>query len=1110
MINMRFVNRLVLAVICILPMLGVGVQASKPNIIFFYADDLGYGDLACYNAESEIKSPVLNKLAQNGVRFTDHYATAPLCSPSRRAFLTGRWQSRLGEWAEPYGGTPNLDGIPADKEPTVAMFLKNAGYATGCFGKWNIGGVNGVSRPGAHGFDEYICVDHNTDYFYHQKWDGQKDLFNDGLGLYTNGGKPKALAGKYLPDVFADAAIEFIEGNKERPFFIYLPWCVPHSPMQGPDDINDTKDNPIGKVVKGQHNRETFVKMVEYMDLKTGQILATLKQHGLIDNTLIIFSSDNGGQVLGNREPLRGYKHMLFEGGIRVPLIAHWPAGIKGKQARRTVAQPTIMMDVTQTILEAAGATATRKLDGKSLIPWMNNQAPAEDRLFGWPQRVINYGKKQNYLRAEAARYGNLKYVKETRPKGKTPAQFPFTEYLFDLSSDIGEQHNLAQSNPKQLALMRRKYAQWRADTVNVDNPIFVNPFPDQYGNPTPEQIKTINTHYYQKERAVPHVNSGSENISASENKVSLCPTAHNAKCKRVTVDGRFVWQSVPPEEGLSRYFYFDVQDSLLKNGNAKSATITVTYKDQFSAPLFLQYDSTDQKAEQGGIWKRTDGVTTGNSGAWKTISWTLDDALFRSRCHGHDFRIAVGADVDFVIADCTLAGTPKQTLIVPDIFSDNMILQRNAPIGVWGKADDGTVVTVTFAGHNFESTTTDGKWRVVLPPMKANKVPQTMRIESTNNPAIQFANIVIGDVWLASGQSNMEMGLSQVKGGMAAVAASKNPMLRLFKVPKCLENTVAPVGTTWHASNPNSSHGQTAVGWFFASELQKETDIPIGLLNCSYGGTVTETWCSPEVLAQGWPIWDAYEKQAVKNPQWHRRNTSSDLYNRMLKTVMGFPVKGFIWYQGEANAGRAEEQKKLFPAMVADWRNSWGNGELPFYIVQLARYEAANWHAFRCAQLDVWKNTPNSYMAVTIDLSKDWNADNHPIHPTTKAPIGHRLALAARANVYGEAALVYSGPIIRSMQVKNGAAVLSFDHIGSGLVASDGQPLRGFYLSADGETFVAAVAQIKGDTVVVQSANVREPVAVRYGAEADIGQESLDVNLANKEMLPASPFTVF
>jgi len=487
----------VIAGVSALLLVGNVAADRAPNIIFFLADDLGYGDLGCYNPDTDINAPVLDGLAKNGIRFTDHYAAATICSPSRRAFLSGRWQSRLGEWAEPYPGTPNNDGMPADKEPTVALFLKEAGYATGCFGKWNIGAVEGVSRPGDHGFDEYLCVDHNTDYFYHRRYSHQTHLFDDGIGLYGEGGKPVDLGGKFLPDVFGDAAITFIEKNKDRPFFIYLPWCVPHNPMQGPDDVKDTKENPVPKNIKGQHNRETFVKMVEYMDTKTGQILETLKKHGLDENTLVIFSSDNGGQLLGNNTPLRRSKQWLFEGGIRVPLIAKWPAGFSGS---KTIEQPTVMMDVTATIIDAAGAKAIRELDGTSLLPWINGEREPEDRLFAWRKRLANSA--QNYLRQEACRYGTLKYVKITDPvKGKAPSEFPFTEYLFDLSKDIGEQENLAKSNPEQLELMRRKYAEWRKNVVNVKDPIWVNRSPDQYGNPTPEQIETINGRYFEERK---------------------------------------------------------------------------------------------------------------------------------------------------------------------------------------------------------------------------------------------------------------------------------------------------------------------------------------------------------------------------------------------------------------------------------------------------------------------------------------------------------------------------------------------------------------------------------------------------------------------------------
>jgi sialate O-acetylesterase len=454
-------------------------------------------------------------------------------------------------------------------------------------------------------------------------------------------------------------------------------------------------------------------------------------------------------------------------------------------------------------------------------------------------------------------------------------------------------------------------------------------------------------------------------------------------------------------------------------------------------------------------------------------------------------------------------------------------VLQRDTPAPVWGWAEDGTVVTVSFHNYDLQATAHNGSWKVILPPMPASAESRAMTVVANHQSATetksswaprmrgnevaiinrQFTNVLVGDVWLASGQSNMEMQLGAVKGGQEAVAASANPLLRLFTVPKKLETQDPPVGDAWKVSGPDSSGSMSAVAWFFAKEIQQTQGIPVGIIHCSYGGTVTETWCSPEVMSQSWPDWECWSQQMRSNTNALVRNINgSYLYNRMLKTIMPFAVRGFLWYQGEGNAGRAEEQKRLLPAMIQDWRKSWGGELLPFYFVQLARYEAADWHAFRCAQLDVWTNTPNTFMAVTIDLSKE--PGNHPIHPATKSPIGHRLALAARANLYGETNLVYSGPVIRSMKAENDKAIISFDHIGSGLVAADGKALRGFYISADGKTFVPGTAEIVDKTVIVTSSNVRTPVAVRYGAEVDMGKENLDVNLANQEGLPASPFT--
>jgi sialate O-acetylesterase len=607
--------------------------------------------------------------------------------------------------------------------------------------------------------------------------------------------------------------------------------------------------------------------------------------------------------------------------------------------------------------------------------------------------------------------------------------------------------------------------------------------------------------------------------------KVALVPKAWTGYCKPVEIDGKKGWQSEQWKDLTSRYFFFDVTDPAFKNGQAPAVEITLAYFDTVAVTVMLQYDSTDQSIQHkdgAGAWKRGQTFKTAGTGGIKSFTWTVPDAMFINRCGGRDFRIAVGANVDFVIQDISVqtAGSVQPAnpvelkkpdgFFIPEVFSDNMVLQRNTPVPVWGRAEDGAIVTVSFHNYDLQATARNGAWKVILPPMPASSEPSKMTIQSSSHPTIHYSNILIGDVWLASGQSNMEMQLGAVKGGPEAVAQSANPLLRLFTVSRKLETQEPPVGDSWKVSGPNTSAGMSAVAWFFAREIQQTQGIPVGLIHCSYGGTVTETWCSPEVMSQSWPDWERWSQQMRSNTNAPVRNIhASYLYNRMLKTVMPFAVKGFLWYQGEGNAGRAEEQKRLLPAMIQDWRKSWGDESLPFYFVQLARYEAADWHEFRCAQLDVWTNTPNTFMAVTMDLSKDWNANNHPIHPTTKAPIGHRLALAALAHVYGETNLVYSGPVIRKLTVQGNRAVLHFDHVGSGFSARDGLPLRGLYISADDQVYALASAEIVGDTVVVSSPGVLNPVAVRYGAEWDMGKETLDVNLSNLEGLPASPFTV-
>jgi sialate O-acetylesterase len=454
-------------------------------------------------------------------------------------------------------------------------------------------------------------------------------------------------------------------------------------------------------------------------------------------------------------------------------------------------------------------------------------------------------------------------------------------------------------------------------------------------------------------------------------------------------------------------------------------------------------------------------------------------------------------------------AGTPETNLAAARIFSNHMVLQRDHPVPVWGRGPDGAIVEVEFAGQKKSTTIVDDRWEVVLDPLPASAEGRSL-VLTAGDRKITLEDILVGDVWLASGQSNMAMQLANVQGGQEAVAVSANPLLRLFTVSTKLatpEPTVE-VEDAWRVSGPESSADMSAVAWFFAREIQQTQGIPVGLINCSHGGTVTETWCSPKVMAERWPDWERWSQQMRTKPNALARNVNASyLYNRMLKTVIPYAVRGFLWYQGEGNARRADEQTRLLPAMIQDWRKSWGNDSLPFYFVQLARYEAAAWHEFRCAQLDVWINTPNTFMAVTVDLSKE--PGNHPIHPYVKRPIGERLARAARHFIYGEHDLLPSGPRFKDALPSEGKTVLSFDYAGAGLSTLDGQPLRGLYAGPLGGPLKAVDAKMQDDKLVIDHAahGLSLPLLIRYGSEEDMGKETLDVNLGNSEKLPASPF---
>lgn len=472
------------------------------------------------------------------------------------------------------------------------------------------------------------------------------------------------------------------------------------------------------------------------------------------------------------------------------------------------------------------------------------------------------------------------------------------------------------------------------------------------------------------------------------------------------------------------------------------------------------------------------------------------------------------------------------------NLFSDHMVLQRDREVPIWGTARDGERVTVKLNGRSASTTARDGRWMVRLKPMKAGG-PHTMTISGDNRITIQ--DLLIGEVWIASGQSNMQWTVRQSADPDRVLAGADQPKIRLFDVPrKAADTPQDQVDARWTLSNRETVANFSAVAWHFGVNLQKSLGVPVGLINTSYGGTPAEAWTRHEVLAstpglegvlqrydavlRGYPAqYAAYRAALTKHrfdsararaegrpvppaprmpsgPQNPQR--PSGLYNAMIKPLIPYAFRGAIWYQGESNAGRAHEYFTLFPVMIRNWRDDWGQGDFPFLFVQLAPFMKkksepgeSSWAELREAQRQTVKTTPNTAMAVITDVG-----DEDDIHPRQKGPVGERLAFAARRLVYGEE-IPYSGPDPRLVELGNGQAVIHFDHTAGGLEARGGE-LTGFTIAGADGRWRPATARIEGNRVIVRSSEVPEPVAVRYGW-ADFPQG----NLWNRAGLPASPF---
>ncbi len=492
---------------------------------------------------------------------------------------------------------------------------------------------------------------------------------------------------------------------------------------------------------------------------------------------------------------------------------------------------------------------------------------------------------------------------------------------------------------------------------------------------------------------------------------------------------------------------------------------------------------------------------------------------------------------IPVVLLALLAASSLTAAVSLPSLISDHMVLQSGIPVRIWGTASPGESVTVVFRDQTVKTAAgSNGEWEAYLKPLRPGG-PDEMRIRGENE--IVIADVLVGEVWVASGQSNMQWPVSRVRNAEQEIAAAKYPRLRLFQVKrKTAEAPLADVEGAWGPCSPESVGSFSAVGYFFGRYLHRELGVPVAVIHSSWGGTPAEAWTSIEALKADPALqeylrrWDevianypserlryrrrleewkrqaekakAEGKQPPRRPRAPRgpghQHAPASLYNAMIAPLTPFNIRGAIWYQGEANSGNEEAflYRRLFRTMIEDWRARWAQGDFPFGFVQLANFEAGearDWPVLRESQAEAL-HLRNTGMAVTIDIGNPTD-----IHPRNKQDVGKRLALWALATVYGKSGIEYSGPVFRQLTREGSSLRVWFDHTAGGLKAAGGE-LKGFVIAGEDRIFHPAEARIDGETVVVSSPEVSEPAAVRYAWYNDP-----ENTLRNSAGLPAAPF---
>lgn len=477
------------------------------------------------------------------------------------------------------------------------------------------------------------------------------------------------------------------------------------------------------------------------------------------------------------------------------------------------------------------------------------------------------------------------------------------------------------------------------------------------------------------------------------------------------------------------------------------------------------------------------------------------------------------------LVGACPLASAD---VTLPNIFSNSMVLQRDQQNAVWGKASPGEEVTVSIDSQKHTVTADDaGMWKVMLEPMSVGE-PKELVVKGKNE--IRLTDVLVGEVWICSGQSNMQWSINASANAALETAAANHPQIRMINFPQVgtQESIWSHDDRKWMVCSPQTVGGFSAVGYFFARQLHQTLGVPVGMINNAWGGSACEAWIDRETLSadsQFAPLMDRwksmesrYEELAGKSElndkekgelgnlrgQMGGNSRPGNIYNGVLSSHLGYGIKGVIWYQGESNAGRAYQYRELFPLMISTWRKAWGQNDFPFYWVQLADFmgekdeptESA-WAELREAQTMTMAKLPKTGQAVIIDIG-----EGKDIHPRNKVDVGMRLARWALANEYG-LPIAHRSPEYKSMEVADNKAILSFDHVGRGWRPFDVNEPIGFAIAGDDKKFVWAKAKVLPDgKVEVMADGVTKPAAVRYG-----WADNPVCNMYNVDDLPLTPF---